>query len=122
MIKKDIPIPQIASHLKIRINSLFFLMHQYTKQIHGKIRFAIFKNVGTVIIFRVGAEKAKHLVQEIHPPFTEEDVTNLPKYSMYLKLMIDGATSKAFSAETILLTEEKYYLKSEIKELSNKQF
>lgn len=75
-----------------------FLAHQYIDQIHEKIRYAIFGNVGTMIIFRVGAEDAKHLTQEVHPVFSEEDLINLPIYSMYLKLMIDGATSKPFSA------------------------
>lgn len=78
-----------------------FLAHQYIEQIHEKIRYAIFGNVGTMIIFRVGADDAKHLVQEVHPIFSEEDLINLPKYSMYLKLMIDGATSKPFSANTL---------------------
>ena len=75
-----------------------FLAHQYIEQVHEKIRYAIFGNVGTMIIFRVGAEDAKHLVQEVHPVFSEEDLINLPRYMMYIKLMIDGATSKPFSA------------------------
>ncbi|MCW3111478.1 MAG: ATP-binding protein [Segetibacter sp.] len=78
-----------------------FLAHQYIEQVHEKIRYAIFGNVGTMIIFRVGADDAKQLVQEVHPVFSEEDLINLPRYSMYLKLMIDGATSKPFSASTL---------------------
>ncbi len=78
-----------------------FLAHQYIEQIHERIRFAIFGNVGTMIIFRVGADDAKYLAQEVHPVFSEEDLINLPRYSMYLKLMIDGATSKPFSAITL---------------------
>jgi energy-coupling factor transporter ATP-binding protein EcfA2 len=99
-----------------------FLAHQYIEQIHEKIRYAIFGNVGTMIIFRVGADDARQLVQEIHPPFTEEDLVNLPKYSMYLKLMIDGATSKAFSAETIPISYEKSHLKKSVIELSNRHY
>lgn len=78
-----------------------FMAHQYIEQIHEKIRFAIFGNVGTMIIFRVGAEDAKHLTQEVEPIFSAEDLINLPKYSMYLKLMIDGATSRPFSATAL---------------------
>ena len=77
-----------------------FLAHQYIEQLHEKVRHAIFGNVGTMIMFRVGADDAKYLATEIHPPFTEEDLVNLPRYSMYLKLMIDGATSQPFSATT----------------------
>lgn len=78
-----------------------FLAHQYIEQINEKIRFAIFGNVGTMIIFRVGAEDAKQLVQEVQPVFSEEDLVNLPRYMMYIKLMIDGATSKPFSATAL---------------------
>ncbi len=78
-----------------------FLAHQYIEQVHEKIRYAIFGNVGTMIIFRVGAEDAKHLAQEVHPIFSEDDLINLPKYMMYIKLMIDGTTSKPFSAISI---------------------
>lgn len=83
-----------------------FMAHQYIDQVDEKIRSAIFGNVGTMIFFRVGAEDAKQLVQEIHPPFAEEDLINLPRYSMYIKLMIDGATSKPFSANTIPVSQQ----------------
>jgi len=33
--------------------------------------------------------------------FTEEDFCNLPKYHIYLRLMIDGIAGKAFSATTL---------------------
>lgn len=80
-----------------------FLSHQYIDQLHDNIRAAIFGNVGTLICFRIGASDARYIAQEFAPVFTEEDLVNLPKYSMYIKLMIDGATSKPFSADTIQL-------------------
>ena len=78
-----------------------FLTHQYIEQVNEKIRSAIFGNVGTLISFRVGAEDATYLEHEFHPPFDATDFVNLPKYSMYIKLMIDGATSKPFSAQSL---------------------
>ena len=78
-----------------------FMAHQYIEQLHEKIRFAIFGNVGTIISFRIGAEDAEHLAKEFKPIFNEEDFVTLPKYSMYIKLMIDGTTSQPFSAITI---------------------
>ena len=77
-----------------------FLAHQYIDQLNEKIRSAIFGNVGTVIVFRVGATDAEYLAKEFYPVFGEQDLIHLPKYSMYLKLMIDGASSVPFSAET----------------------
>jgi hypothetical protein len=80
-----------------------FMAHQYVEQLHEKIRSAIFGNVGTLIVFRVGAEDARCLAKEFSPVFTENDLVSLPKYSVYLKLMIDGSTSKPFSANTELI-------------------
>jgi hypothetical protein len=91
-----------------------FLAHQYIEQVHEKIRYAIFGNVGTMIIFRVGAEDAKHLAQEVNPIFSEEDLIALPRYSMYIKLTIDGASSKPFSANTIGIDLPMYSNKYEV--------
>src|SRR5258706_10962154 len=78
-----------------------FLTHQYIDQIHEKIKSAIFGNVGTIISFRIGVEDAGYLAKEFYPVFDQTDFVNLPKYAMYLKLMIDGATSRPFSAMTL---------------------
>ncbi|HXF29595.1 MAG TPA: hypothetical protein VN457_07065, partial [Chlamydiales bacterium] len=75
-----------------------FLTHQYTDQIDERIRLAIFGNVGTIISFRVGATDAEYLEKEFYPFFNKNDFINLPKYELYLKLMIDGTTSQPFSA------------------------
>lgn len=75
-----------------------FIAHQYIEQMPEKLRSAIFGNVGTLISFRVGALDAEYLSKEFCPEFNQEDLVNLPKYSMYIKLMIDGASSRPFSA------------------------
>jgi len=99
-----------------------FLAHQYIDQLHEKIRSAVFGNVGTLISFRIGATDAEYLEKEFLPIFNKSDLVNLPRYSMYLKLMIDRATSKPFSAKT---TATKMFTKSykeEIIKISQKQF
>jgi len=99
-----------------------FLAHQYIEQLHEKIRAAIFGNVGTMIVFRVGATDATYLAKEFHPIFSEDDLVNLPKYSMYLKLMIDGATSKPFSAVTLSLPAITKSYKEEIIAYSQQRY
>lgn len=77
------------------------MAHQYIEQLedkNSKVKAAVFGNVGTMIVFRVGAADAEELVKEFTPVFEEEDIVNLPKYEMYLKLMIDGVSSDPFSA------------------------
>ncbi len=82
---------------KYRLNLI--LAHQYIEQLSEKVKPAVFGNVGTMVVFRVGAADAEELEKEFLPTFTEEDLVNLPKYEMYLKLMIDGIASSPFSAK-----------------------
>ncbi len=88
---------------KYKLNLI--LAHQYINQLifdhNTVVRDAIFGNVGTIVSFRVGAEDAEHLEKEYEPVFTMNDIVNLNKYSIYLKLMIDGVAGDAFSASTL---------------------
>lgn len=79
------------------------LSHQFLNQIDEKVRSAILGNVGTLISFKVGVEDGKLLSEEFYPVFNQEDLLNLPCYSIYLKLMINGKTSKPFSADSLAL-------------------
>ncbi|MEA3399537.1 MAG: type IV secretion system DNA-binding domain-containing protein [Patescibacteria group bacterium] len=89
---------------KYRLNLI--IAHQYTAQLINsdgstKVRDAVFGNVGTIISFRVGADDADFLEKEFFPEFNSQDLVNLPNYHIYLKLMIDGVTSRPFSATTL---------------------
>jgi len=77
------------------------LGHQYISQMEETVRDAVFGNVGTIISFRVGAEDAEYLEKEFAPEFFAEDLVNLAKYNIYLKLMIDGLAGRPFSGETL---------------------
>ncbi len=77
------------------------LAHQYLTQLEPSIKDAILGNVGTIIIFRIGAIDAEVFAQEFAPEFKQSDFTNLPNYHIYLKMMIDGKVSSPFSAVTL---------------------
>jgi len=62
----------------------------------------------------------KYLAREFYPVFGEDDFVNLPNYHIYLKLMIDGVTSKAFSAVTLAPGEGEKSHRDEINEASRK--
>lgn len=74
------------------------MAHQYIEQMSEEVRAAVFGNVGTMAIFRVGSYDAEVLEKEFAPQFTAQDIVNLGQYQMYLKLMIDGVSSQPFSA------------------------
>jgi len=77
------------------------IAHQYLHQLEPEIRHAVLGNAATMIFFRVGPEDATLFVWEFHPKFVLDDLMNLPNQDIYLKLLIDGAPSKPFSARTI---------------------
>ncbi|OGY98402.1 MAG: hypothetical protein A2681_01830 [Candidatus Liptonbacteria bacterium RIFCSPHIGHO2_01_FULL_56_18b] len=88
---------------KYRLNLI--LAHQYIGQlvtdVSTKVRDAIFGNVGTMLVFRVGAADAEFLEKEFEPEFTIQDIVNLPNFQIYLKLMVSGVTCRPFSAATL---------------------
>lgn len=77
------------------------MAHQYLHQLDSDIRNAVLGNVGTIISFRIGHADAKYLEQLFTPEFSASDFTNLENFDIYLKLMIKGKPSKAFSATCI---------------------
>jgi len=77
------------------------IAHQYIEQMEEEVRDAVFGNVGTTVVFRVGPFDAEVLETIFLPKFTKEDVVTLDKRQIYLTLMIDGVGSAPFSAVTI---------------------
>lgn len=88
---------------KYKLNLI--LAHQYINQLtfdgNTTVKDAVFGNVGTIVSFRVGAEDAEHLENEFDPVFLMNDIVNLSKYHIYLKLMIDGVAGDAFSGTSL---------------------
>jgi len=88
---------------KYRLNLI--IAHQYIGQLvtdsSTAVRDAVFGNVGTMVSFRVGAADAEALELEFTPEFLQNDLISLPNYNIYIKLMIDGITSRPFSAKTL---------------------
>jgi hypothetical protein len=79
--------------------------HQYLTQVEPPVIDAVLGNAGTVIAFRLGPRDADVIAQEFQPKFSVMDLVNLPNHHIYLKLMIDGAPSQAFSAATLRPSE-----------------
>ncbi|TSC94512.1 MAG: hypothetical protein Athens101428_261 [Candidatus Berkelbacteria bacterium Athens1014_28] len=75
--------------------------NQYIAQMPEIVRDAVFGNAGTIVTFRVGAADADFMVKEFEPIFEANDLVNLDRYQIYIKLLIDGITKPAFSARTL---------------------
>ena len=83
----------------------FVLAHQYLYQLQTDIKNAVLGNIGTIICFRLGQTDAKYMAQEFYPTFQVSDFTSLEHFHIYLKLLIRGKVSSAFSARTITIKD-----------------
>lgn len=90
------------------------MTNQYIDQLPLTVRQAIFGNVGTLASFVVSQSDASILANEFAPIFEAEDLVSLEAHSMYVKLCIDGMTSKPFSAKSLDIRYERFGLKNEI--------
>lgn len=84
---------------KYRLN--LTLAHQHLAQLDEEVQEAILGNVGTTAAFRIGPRDAEILERDFAPEFAAEDLTQLPNYHVYLKLMIEGTASRPFAARTL---------------------
>ena len=77
------------------------LANQHLAQLDAEVRDAVFGNAGTIISFRVGGGDGAFLAREFAPVFSAEDLIGLPRYHIYIRLLIDGELSRPFSATTL---------------------
>lgn len=103
-------VEMLAELRKFRVGIV--MAHQYISQLDTQIRDAVLGNVGTIICFRLGQADARYMEKEFHPVFEASDFVNLANYDIYLKLMIHGSPSRAFSATT--LTPSKLRQKNKV--------
>lgn len=73
------------------------LAHQHLSQTDVEVRDAIIGNVGTMVVFRVGAGDAPFF-ERLLPPFSEHDLMNQPNYRATVRLMHQGERLPPFSA------------------------
>lgn len=73
------------------------LAHQHLSQTDVEVRDAILGNVGTMLVFRVGANDAP-LFERLLPPFSAADFQSQPNYRAVTWLMHQGERLKPFSA------------------------
>lgn len=65
---------------------------------------AVFGNVGSIIAFQVGSDDAEELARQLtknEGDLLPSDLTNLPKYTAYLRLLLDGMPCRPFSITTL---------------------
>ena len=95
------------------------IAHQYLKQLDEATGDAVFGNVGSIVAFQVGADDAEPLAEQLskHPgQLKSQDLTNLPRYTAYARLLIDGMPSNPFSMQSLTppaVTDDRLAIVSE---------
>lgn len=82
---------------KYRLNLI--VANQFVAQIEEDVKNAVFGNVGTIVTFRVGVPDANFLQHEFAPTFSETDLTNIEKYHVYIKTVVNNEPVPAFSMD-----------------------
>jgi len=78
--------------------------HQYLAQVNEETADAVWGNVGSIVAFQVGSADAEMIAQQLgkyREQITPENLTGLPKYTAYARLLIDGMPSSPFSMRTL---------------------
>ncbi len=98
------------------------MAHQYVSQLLPKIKEAVFGNVGTMAVFRIGADDAEYIAKQYAPTFEVGDFLKLDNYHAYLKLLSEGKPVPPFSIETIPFQPGDYLNIEALKQLSYQRY
>jgi hypothetical protein len=82
---------------KYRLNLI--VANQFVAQIEEDVKNAVFGNVGTIVTFRVGVPDANFLQHEFAPIFSETDLTNIEKYHVYIRTIVNNEPVPPFSMD-----------------------
>lgn len=73
-----------------------------TGSIEDRVAQAVFGNVGTMVVFRVGVKDAETLAAELGRPATPENIENLKNYHAIVKTLFEGEVYPPFTIRTTL--------------------
>ena len=96
--------------------------HQFIGQLEDDIKKAIFGNVGSMISFRIGADDAEFMEQQFGPVFAAHDLMNIDNYNAYVKLLINGQTSRPFNIHAFPTPRGSAKVAQAVKELSSVKY
>lgn len=94
------------------------IAHQFIAQLSDDIKDAVFGNVGSMVIFRVGAEDAKFLEPQLAPTFKQGDIVNIDNHNAYVRLLVNGRPAKPFNMTTMPPPKGNQAIVGKLKELS----
>jgi len=94
------------------------IAHQFIGQLSESIKNAVFGNVGTLSVFRVGADDAQYLEQQFAPRFSAGDIMNINNFNCYLKMLANGVPQEPFNVATLAAPNGNYDIVEDLKQYS----
>ncbi len=98
------------------------IAHQFIAQLQESIRDAVFGNVGSMAVFRVGTEDAEFLQKQFDPVFTQSDIIRIENHNAYMKMLINGSPGKPFNMKVNPPSPGNRDIAGLIKELSHLKY
>jgi len=98
------------------------IAHQFIGQLSEDISKAVFGNVGSMVVMRVGPEDAEFLEKQLAPIFAANDLVNVDNYNGFARVLINGELSKPFSLKTNPPTRGNQEAANYLKELSRLKY
>ncbi len=89
----------LAEARKYRLSLI--VANQYIGQLQDDIKAAIFGNVGSKWLYRVGQEDAEFVGNMMAPTFSKTDVTNMPNLHAAVQIIVNDYPSVPFTAKVL---------------------
>jgi hypothetical protein len=103
-----------ARKYKLSLN----VAHQFIAQLEEGIKDSVFGNVGSMAVYRVGADDAEYLEKQFAPTFTAKDIINIENRNAYVKMLVNGKPVPPFNIEAMPPPKGNPAIIDKLKELS----
>lgn len=110
----------LAEARKFRLS--LTMAHQFLGQLYPKIRDAVFGNVGSMAVFRVGPDDVDFLAKQLQPIFEPKDILRMPNFVSYVKILNNNTPFPPFTLETYPFTPGDMVNIDVLKQLSYQRF
>ena len=114
-------IAQILSEAR-KYKLCLIIAHQFIAQLKEEISKAVFGNVGSMVVMRVGAEDAEFMEKQFAPVFSKQDLINVDNYRGFAKILINDLLSKPFNISFYPPTKGNQEAANAFKELSRLKY
>ncbi len=114
-------IAQILSEAR-KYRLILTLAHQFIGQLKEEISKAVFGNVGSLVVFRVGPEDAEFLEKQFAPVFSAQDLVNVDNRNCFARLLMNNELTRPFNMKTYAPISGDIELGHHLKELSRLRY